>query len=97
MLWGDGFEIETVSTAASRRRGLRVDEVPSVERSRIHGESNLNAIRDGLRVLKTILEEKRTASRMAREVSEINRLSTARRRAIGVQQHANAEDAEDIA
>jgi hypothetical protein len=34
-----------------------VQEVPSHERNRIHGESNLHVIRDGFRVLKTILKE----------------------------------------
>ncbi|GAA2780901.1 hypothetical protein [Nonomuraea dietziae] len=34
-------------------------EVPSHERCRIHGESNLHAVRDGIRVLKTILRERR--------------------------------------
>jgi hypothetical protein len=37
--------------------GLAVTEVPSFEHSRIHGVSNLNAVRDGLRVLRTILHE----------------------------------------
>ena len=39
------------------KAGLKVHEVPSHERNRIHGESNLRAVRDGLRVLKTILRE----------------------------------------
>jgi hypothetical protein len=36
-----------------------VTEVPSFERSRIHGVSNLHAIRDGIRVVRTILTERR--------------------------------------
>jgi glycosyltransferase involved in cell wall biosynthesis len=55
--WGDGFEIETlinVRVAASR---LSIAEVCSYESSRIHGVSNLNAIRDGTRVLRTIQRE----------------------------------------
>ena len=34
-------------------------EVPSYERDRFHGQSNLNTFRDGLRVLRTILSELR--------------------------------------
>lgn len=80
MIWGDGFEIETVLNCRIAAAKLAVHEVPSVERSRIHGESNLNAIRDGLRVLKTILEEKRSARQLAKELAALSRLETARRR-----------------
>jgi glycosyltransferase involved in cell wall biosynthesis len=54
-LWGDGFEIETLIHVRVARAGLRVTEVPSYEHSRIHGVSNLNATRDGIRVVRTIL------------------------------------------
>ena len=37
---------------------LKVTEVASYEHSRIHGVSNLNARRDGLRVLRTIVAER---------------------------------------
>lgn len=60
-LWGDGFEIETlinIRVARYYRTGVR--EVPSIEKERIYGESNLNAVRDGLRVLRTILSERFT-------------------------------------
>ena len=56
-LWGDGFEIETLIHMRIARAGLRVVEVPSYERPRLHGVSNLNAPRDGMRVLRTILIE----------------------------------------
>ena len=62
MVWGDGFEIETLIACRVAACGLRVREVPSVERDRIHGESNLNAVRDGLRVLATIGAERRRAT-----------------------------------
>jgi glycosyltransferase involved in cell wall biosynthesis len=58
MYWGDGFEIETMLNCRIAAAKLRVAEVPSVERLRIFGESNLNAIGDGLRVLTTILAER---------------------------------------
>lgn len=58
MHWGDGFEIETMLNCRIAAAKLRITEVPSVEKLRIFGESNLNAISDGLRVLKTILTER---------------------------------------
>jgi len=54
----DGFEVETLINVRVARAGLRVTEVPSYEQERIHGESNLRAIRDGRRVLGTILRER---------------------------------------
>jgi len=63
MLWGDGFEIETVLNCRVVAAGLAVTEVPSIERSRFFGVSNLNAVRDGVRVLRTILAERRAARR----------------------------------
>jgi glycosyltransferase involved in cell wall biosynthesis len=58
----DGFEVETLLNIRASKAGLKVQEVPSHERCRIHGESNLHAIRDGIRVLKTIIREWRTSS-----------------------------------
>jgi glycosyltransferase involved in cell wall biosynthesis len=58
-LWGDGFEIETLIHMRVAAEGLRVTEVPSFEHPRIHGVSNLDAFSDGLRVLATILIERR--------------------------------------
>ena len=60
-LWGDGFEIETLIHMRVAEEGLRVAEVPSFEHPRIHGVSNLDAFSDGLRVLTTILVERRRA------------------------------------
>lgn len=57
-IWGDGFEIETLLTCRVAAANLRVTEVPSVERLRVHGASNLNAVSDGLRVLRTIVTER---------------------------------------
>jgi glycosyltransferase involved in cell wall biosynthesis len=53
-----GFEIETLMNIRVVKAGLRVQEVPSHEYNRIHGVSNLSAVRDGMRVLKVILQEK---------------------------------------
>jgi glycosyltransferase involved in cell wall biosynthesis len=66
MLWGDGFEIETIINCRIVAAELAITEVPSVEKLRIHGVSNLNAVTDGLRVLKTILDERRRWSSIKR-------------------------------
>jgi glycosyltransferase involved in cell wall biosynthesis len=63
MLWGDGFEIETVINCRIAAAELTITEVPSVERRRVHGRSNLHPVRDGSRVLRTILREYRRARR----------------------------------
>jgi glycosyltransferase involved in cell wall biosynthesis len=60
-VWGDGFEIETVLNLRASAAGLTVTEVPSFEYARIHGTSNLRTLRDGQRVLRTILTEWRRA------------------------------------
>lgn len=64
-LWGDGFEVETLIHVRAARAGLTVAEVPSFEYERIHGASNLNAFRDGIRVLWTILTERRRSRHQA--------------------------------
>jgi glycosyltransferase involved in cell wall biosynthesis len=74
MHWGDGFEIETVINCRIAMNKLKIVEVPSVEKSRIFGDSNLNAIRDGFRVLKTILTERRRPTVSARTVAPVTAL-----------------------
>jgi glycosyltransferase involved in cell wall biosynthesis len=54
----DGFEVETLINIRIARSRFTIAEVPSFERDRIHGESNLNAYRDGWRILKTIIRER---------------------------------------
>ena len=61
MLWGDGFEIETVLNCRIAAAGLRITEVPSVERQRIFGRTNLRTFTDGTRVLRTLAAERRRA------------------------------------
>jgi hypothetical protein len=65
MRWGDGFEIETLINCRVAAAGLTITEVPSVERERIHGTTNLRTFADGLRVLRTLLAEFRRARRPA--------------------------------
>lgn len=65
-LRGDGFEIETLINIRAARAGLAITEVPSIEHARIHGVSNLNVLTDGLRVLRTILQERFNSGRPVR-------------------------------
>ena len=51
------FEIEAEIFIKSKRLGLKVVEVPSIESRRKSGKSNLKAIRDGFLILKTIFRE----------------------------------------
>ena len=57
MVWGDGFEIETLLTCRFSLAGLKIAEVASTERERIHGETNLRTFADGTRVLRTLARE----------------------------------------
>lgn len=65
---GDGFEIETMIIGRFAIAKAIIVEVPSYEYDRYYGESNLNAIRDGFRVLWTILRD-RVHSRRYRELA----------------------------
>ncbi|WP_291166009.1 glycosyltransferase family 2 protein [Hyphomicrobium sp.] len=53
----DGFEIETALNLSALRSGVKIVEIPSFEKNRVHGQSNLNAFTDGFRVLWTIMKE----------------------------------------
>lgn len=52
-----GFEIETFINIRALKNDLAITEVASFEFDRIHGTSNLNAVRDGLRILRVIIAE----------------------------------------
>jgi len=67
--WGDGFEIETLINVRAAASGFKIAEVCSYESTRIHGVSNLNAARDGLRILWTIQREFRRARPLFRRSS----------------------------
>ncbi len=58
MLPGDGFEIEALIIGRFALSGAKIVEVPSFEYARYYGVSNLSATRDGIRVLRTILEDR---------------------------------------
>jgi glycosyltransferase involved in cell wall biosynthesis len=61
-LTADGFEIEAEMTVRAMRAGLRIAEVPSLEMPRRAGKSNLHAVRDGWRVLNTVVSGRRRTS-----------------------------------
>jgi glycosyltransferase involved in cell wall biosynthesis len=54
----DGFEFEALLNIRAARAGLDVREVPSYEDLRLYGTSNLNCVRDGLRILWVIVRER---------------------------------------
>jgi glycosyltransferase involved in cell wall biosynthesis len=64
-----GFEVETLMNIRAAKAGLKIHEVPSHERSRIFGASNLSAIRDGWRILKVIMRERLSGLQERRPVS----------------------------
>jgi glycosyltransferase involved in cell wall biosynthesis len=53
-----GFEVETLMNIRASQVGLSIAEVPSFEFDRIHGDSNLRPVRDGLRIKRTIFRER---------------------------------------
>jgi hypothetical protein len=56
-----GFEGETIMCIRAARAGLRTAEVVCYEDHRIHGESNLRTFRDGWRILRLLVNERRSA------------------------------------
>jgi glycosyltransferase involved in cell wall biosynthesis len=66
----DGFEVETVLNVRVAELGLAVREVPSHEHSRLFGESNLHIVRDGLRIARFIVRERRAVG-AARRLTDI--------------------------
>jgi hypothetical protein len=74
--WGDGFEIETLIHVRIAKAGLNVAEVPSFEFKRIHGASNLNATRDGVRIVRTIFAERARSRRPGRQRPPIAAMPT---------------------
>jgi hypothetical protein len=77
MIWGDGFEIETVLNCRVAAAGLKITEVPSMERERIFGQTNLRTFADGTRVLRTLAAERRRASRRKAELVQVEEQSRA--------------------
>jgi hypothetical protein len=57
-LTADGFEIEMELICSAIKSRMDIVEVPSIELERRAGDSNLNAWKDGKRVLKTLLVQR---------------------------------------
>lgn len=53
----EGFEIETLMHIRAARAGLVIDEVPSFEGKRKIGNTNLHALRDGIRIAAVLMRE----------------------------------------
>lgn len=47
-----------INNIRAAKAGLKIHEIPSHERRRIYGSSNLHAFRDGWRILKVIIRER---------------------------------------
>lgn len=60
-----GFDVEAVLAANVCRRGYRIHEVPSFEAERLHGESHLHPLRDGVRILGAIVRTRPRGPRAA--------------------------------
>ena len=69
----EGFEVEALLNVQVAKARLRVTEVPSHESPRLHGESNLRAVRDGLRILRIILSQRFTARSKACSDAQLER------------------------
>lgn len=87
-----GFEIEAEMVVRATQAGLRVAEVPSLEMPRRTGKSNLNSIRDGIRVLRTVLRYHRdgVSGRMVQSVRKQVHSGEARKQLPGDETRATA-------
>jgi len=56
-LQSEGFEIDTEISIRSKKKNLKVAEIPSFEHKRRYGEGKLNAFRDGGRIIIRIVKE----------------------------------------
>jgi glycosyltransferase involved in cell wall biosynthesis len=90
-LVADGFEIETELCVNAVTTGLRIAEVPSHEFDRRSGVSKLNAGRDGLRVLRTMVRGRRRPARRSRPRPTLER--TGRERLEPLLEQAGLEEA----
>lgn len=58
----EGFEFEIQLAVRAARSGLRTAEVPCYEATRVGGTSKLHAVKDGVRILRSIVTEARSGS-----------------------------------
>lgn len=76
-----GFEVETLINLRMATAGMKITEVPSYEKERISGQSNLKTFRDGFRVLGTIFKEARRRRTLRHERVHIPSADVERARA----------------
>ncbi|MGV0990719.1 MAG: glycosyltransferase [Mycobacterium sp.] len=77
---GDGFEIESMIIGRFALSKAIIIEVPSYEHDRYYGLTNLNAIRDGFRVLGTLLQDRMHRRHFRALAGRIQRAGALRRR-----------------
>jgi hypothetical protein len=70
-----GFEIETMINIRIAHARLRVVEVPSYEDLRHFGNSNLNAFRDGFKILRVLIQERFRSWRRLPSVVELTAIA----------------------
>ncbi len=75
MVRGDGFEIEALIIGRFALSGAAITEVPSFEHHRYYGTTNLHAVKDGCRVLWTLLQDRLYARRI-RNVAKRRQVTT---------------------
>lgn len=51
-----GFNIEWELMIKAKRKGLKIAEIPSKEMERVHGETNINYVKDGWMIAKTVFK-----------------------------------------
>ena len=88
----NGFEIETEQSILMKKAGLKIKEVPSFEAKRKNGNSNLNSIRDGFKILNIILKEYLKPSNAINKkdehvISYTNKVNTESRQRISTPDH----------
>lgn len=76
-----GFEVETLINLRMASAGMKITEVPSYEKERISGQSNLKTFRDGFRVLGTIFKEARRRRSLRPERPQASAAEIAKRQA----------------
>jgi glycosyltransferase involved in cell wall biosynthesis len=92
----DGFEVETVMNVRAAKIGLMIQEIPSHEHNRLHGESKLHVVRDGLRIANFILRERFSGSRRTETVTQPVRVSVPEVPAMSVPSLVGAKSAESM-
>lgn len=90
-----GFEIETVMNVRAVKAGLWIQEIPSHEHPRLHGESNLRIIRDGWRIAKVIVRERFLRSQ--HQCRQLKRVGTSAPKVLPTRSRSNQEEEEEEA